>query len=81
MGLITGTGALPTACPHCGSTDTGEKHEGDPDCLECFHFEAFWYFCNPRLREWETVPGTVRARANAEYEAAEDRRLFGSAAC
>ena len=70
-------GPLPVNCPECGSADTGEKVDGDPDCRECYACEAFWYICNTRTGVWESCPGSVRNQANAEYAAAEDRRLFG----
>jgi len=65
---------MPQACPVCGSTDTWEKHDGDPVVREC-DCEAFWYVFGDKL---EVVTASQRESVNTAFAEAESNRLFGA---
>ena len=63
--------SLPTICPKCGSTDTGEK---DYSAYECYDCEAYWYWTNPAKRDhYEVVSGETRQAAQSAFDDAADR--------
>jgi len=44
------TNRLPTTCPACESSDTGQKYQGDETVLQCRTCGAFWYWADSERR-------------------------------